>query len=64
MAMGVVASLRFFGAFFGAAEGGYRYGKWATAGVVILNAVLIVIRVATAAGTHVPVSGFDGQSAL
>jgi predicted MFS family arabinose efflux permease len=64
VAIGVFASLQFFGAFFGTAAGGYLYGKWATAGVVILNVVLIVIWLAAAVGTRVPASGHGGQRAL
>jgi predicted MFS family arabinose efflux permease len=54
MAIGVFASIQFFGAFFGAVAGGYLYGRWGTAGIVILNAALIVIWLVVAAGTHVP----------
>jgi MFS family permease len=43
MAIGVFASLQFFGTFFGAAAGGYLYGHHGTAGVVIFNAALLVI---------------------
>jgi MFS family permease len=57
MAIGVFASLQFLGAFLGAAAGGFLYGAAGTAGVVILNAVLIVIWMALAAGTRVPVPG-------
>jgi hypothetical protein len=53
-AMGVFTSLQFFGAFCGAAAGGYVYGRWGTTGVVILNAVLLVIWLMAAAGTRVP----------
>jgi MFS family permease len=52
MAIGVFASLQFFGAFCGAAAGGYLYERWATAGVVIFNAVLLVIWLMLAAGTR------------
>jgi MFS family permease len=54
MAIGVFASIQFFGAFFGAAAGGFLYGRWGTTGVVILDAALIVIWLAVAAGTRVP----------
>jgi MFS family permease len=54
MAIGVFASIQFFGAFFGAAAGGYLYGRWGTAGIVILNVALIVIWLVVAAGTRVP----------
>ncbi|MGH8632857.1 MAG: MFS transporter [Burkholderiales bacterium] len=53
-AIGVFASIQFFGAFFGAAAGGFLYGGWGTPGVVILNVVLIVIWLVVAAGTRVP----------
>ena len=52
MAIGVFASLQFLGAFCGAAAGGYLYEKWATAGVVIFNAVLLVIWLMLALGTR------------
>jgi len=54
VAIGVFTSLQFFGAFFGAAMGGYLYGRWGTMGVVILDAILLVIWLAAAAGTRVP----------
>jgi MFS family permease len=57
MAIGVFASLQFFGAFCGAAAGGYLYEKWATAGVVIFNATLLVIWVVLAVGTRAPAQG-------
>jgi predicted MFS family arabinose efflux permease len=64
VAIGVFSSLQFFGAFSGAAAGGFLYGRWGTGGVVILDAVLIVIWLAAAAGTRVPASGRGGQRAL
>jgi MFS family permease len=54
MAIGVFASIQFFGAFFGAAAGGFLYDRWGTPGIVIFNAALIVIWIAVAAGTRVP----------
>jgi MFS family permease len=54
MAIGVFASLQFFGAFCGAAAGGYLYERWATAGIVIFNAVLLVIWLMLAVGTRAP----------
>jgi predicted MFS family arabinose efflux permease len=54
MAIGVFASLQFFGAFCGAAAGGYLYEKWSTAGVVIFNTILLVIWIMLAAGTRAP----------
>lgn len=61
VAIGVFTSLQFFGAFFGAAAGGFLYGKWGTTGIVIFDAALLVIWVAAAAGTRVPESGGGGQ---
>jgi MFS family permease len=54
VAIGVFTSFQFFGAFFGATAGGFLYDRWKTAGVVILDAVLLVIWLATAIGTRVP----------
>lgn len=53
IAIGVFTSLQFFGTFFGAAAGGFLYGRWGTAGVVIFGTTLLVIwivAVATASG--------------
>jgi MFS family permease len=61
VAIGAFASLQFFGTFFGAAAGGFLYGQWGTAGIVIFDAVLLVIWLMAAAGTKVPVVG--GQRA-
>jgi predicted MFS family arabinose efflux permease len=61
VAIGTFASLQFFGAFFGAAAGGFLYGRWGTAGIVILDAVLLVIWLVVAAGMRVPATG--GQPA-
>jgi MFS family permease len=52
MAIGVFATLQFFGAFCGAAAGGYLYERWATPGVVIFNAVLLVIWLMLVLGTR------------
>lgn len=57
VAIGAFSSLQFFGTFFGAAVGGFLYGRWGTAGVVILDAVLLVIWLAAAAGMRVPAAG-------
>ena len=43
IAIGVFASLQFFGTFFGAAAGGFLYGSWGTTGVVIFSTALLVI---------------------
>jgi MFS family permease len=61
VAIGAFASLQFFGTFFGAAAGGFLYGQWGTAGIVIFDAVLLVIWLMAAAGTKVPAVG--GQPA-
>jgi MFS family permease len=54
VAIGVFTSFQFFGAFFGATAGGFLYDRWKTAGVVILDVVLLVIWLVTAFGTRVP----------
>jgi MFS family permease len=61
VAIGAFASLQFFGTFFGAAVGGFLYGRWGTAGIVIFDAVLLVIWLVTAAGMKIPAPG--GQRA-
>jgi predicted MFS family arabinose efflux permease len=61
VAIGVFASLQFFGTFFGAAAGGYLYGQWGTAGVVVFGAVLLVIWLAAAADTRLSVAADSGQ---
>ncbi len=61
VAIGVFASLQFFGTFFGAATGGYLYGRWGTAGIVIFDAILLVMWLVVAAGTRVPEPGGGGQ---
>ena len=62
VAIGVFSSLQFFGAFFGAACGGFLYGRWGTASVVIFNVILLVIWLGAAAGTRMPATG--GQRAV
>ncbi len=57
VAIGVFSSLQFFGTFFGAAAGGFLYGRWGTTGVVIFNAALLVIWLVAAAGMRVPATG-------
>lgn len=54
VAIGVFTSLQFFGAFFGAAAGGFLYGRWGANGVVILDTILLVIWLVAVAGTRVP----------
>ena len=63
VAIGVFTSLQFFGAFFGAAAGGFLYGRWGTAGIVIFDGVLLVIWLVAAAGTRVPALAASGQRA-
>jgi len=53
-AIGVYSSVQFFGAFAGAAGGGFLYGHWKTEGVVIFGTVLLVIWLALALGMKVP----------
>ena len=53
-AIGVFASIQFFGTFLGAAAGGYLYGRWGTTGIVIFDATLLVIWLVVALGTRVP----------
>jgi MFS family permease len=54
IAIGVFTSLQFFGTFFGAAAGGYLYGRWGTAGIVYFDAVLLAVWLLAAIGTTVP----------
>ena len=61
VAIGVFTSLQFFGAFIGAAAGGFIYGRWETTGIVIFDAALLVIWLAAAVGTRVPEPGGGGQ---
>jgi predicted MFS family arabinose efflux permease len=61
VAIGVFASLQFFGTFFGAAAGGFLYGRWETPGLVAFNAVLIAIWLALAAGMRAPAARSGGQ---
>jgi predicted MFS family arabinose efflux permease len=61
VAIGVFTSLQFFGTFFGAAVGGFLYGRWNTAGVVIFSVVLLVIWLAAATGTRIAPARESGQ---
>ena len=61
IAIGVFASLQFFGTFFGAAAGGYLYGRWGTSGTVIFDAVLLAIWLAVSAGMRMPEASGGGQ---
>jgi predicted MFS family arabinose efflux permease len=53
-AIGVFTSVQFLGTFLGAAGGGYVYGNWGAAGIVIFDGALLVIWLVLAAGTRVP----------
>jgi len=53
-AIGVYSSVQFFGAFLGAAGGGFLYGHWKTAGIVIFGVVLLAIWFVLALGMKVP----------
>ena len=64
IAIGVFTSLQFFGAFFGAATGGYLYGHWGTAGIVIFDAILVVIWLVAAFGMRVPALPRGGQRSV
>jgi predicted MFS family arabinose efflux permease len=54
VAIGLYSSIQFFGTFFGAAAGGYLYGRWGMSGVVAANAALLVIWLVAAAGMKPP----------
>ena len=54
VAIGLYSSVQFFGTFFGAAGGGYLYGRWGLEGVVIANAALLVMWLVVAAGMKAP----------
>ena len=53
-AIGVFTSIQFLGIFVGAALGGLLYGRWGTAGIVILDVVLVTVWFLAAFGTTVP----------
>lgn len=53
-AIGVFTSVQFLGTFAGAAAGGFLYGRWGNAGIVILDVLLLVIWLVVARGTVVP----------
>jgi len=55
IAIGVFTSLQFLGAFFGAAAGGFLYGRYGTTGIVIFNSALLVAWLILAVGTSIPV---------
>lgn len=53
-AIGLYSTIQFFGTFLGAAAGGVLYKHWGTAGVVVLDAVLLAIWLILAFGMRVP----------
>jgi MFS family permease len=53
-AIGVFGSLQFLGTFLGAAAGGFLYGRWGGASIVIFAAALLVIWIMLALGMKVP----------
>lgn len=53
-AIGLYSTIQFFGAFLGAAAGGFLYQHWGAAGVVALDTVLLVIWLILAFGMRVP----------
>jgi predicted MFS family arabinose efflux permease len=57
IAIGVFSSLQFFGTFFGAATGGYLYGRWGTSGIVVFDSLLLAVWLAAVLGTRLPASG-------
>ena len=61
IAIGVFSSFQFLGAFFGATAGGFLYDRWQTEGIVLLDAMLLVIWLLTALGTRVPEARESGQ---
>jgi MFS family permease len=54
IALGVFTSLQFFGTFVGAAAGGYLYGRFGTAGIVVFDVVLLAVWVVAAFETRLP----------
>jgi predicted MFS family arabinose efflux permease len=54
VAIGLYSSVQFFGTFFGAAAGGYLYGRFGLEGLVIANAALLVMWLMAAAGMVAP----------
>lgn len=53
-ALGMFSSVQFLGTFLGAAAGGFLYARWGGAGIVIFNAVLLVVWLVAAWGMAVP----------
>ena len=63
IAIGVFASLQFFGTFFGAAAGGFLYGRWGTTGIVIFSTILARYMADARRRQRVPRAGGSGQQA-
>ena len=63
VAIGLYSSIQFFGTFFGAAAGGFLYGRWGAAGVVIANTVLLVIWIVAALRMRPPDRRITGGQA-
>lgn len=55
-AIGIYSSTQFFGAFAGAAAGGFLYGRWGVNGVVIPGVMLLAIWLILACGMEIPES--------
>ncbi len=53
-AIGIFTSVQFLGTFVGAAGGGFVYGRWGGTGVVILDALILVIWLVATRGTRFP----------
>ncbi len=53
-AIGMYSSVQFFGTFAGAAAGGFLFGHWGVAGVVVPGAILLAIWLILAIGMQVP----------
>lgn len=53
-AIGIFSSVQFLGTFLGAAVGGFLYGRWGAAGIVILGTTLLVMWLVVAVGMRVP----------
>lgn len=53
-AIGLYSTIQFFGTFLGAAAGGVLYKYWGSAGVIVLDVVLLVIWLILAFGMRVP----------
>lgn len=54
VAIGLYSSVQFFGTFVGAVMGGYAFGRWGLAGVVIVNAGMLVIWLIVSFGMRAP----------